>query len=236
MRHTRMVIIAVMIVLLMSYGMSWANSNFKSYTPVVTSGTVYNFEGQGEGTLISNQYAGVTFGQAPSAGRPQIDNYNWLFGYGSSSGSGVLTGSTEGGYPYPTVAGITGTFASGVSAFQAFFSDTSPLGNYTVYAYGATNNLLDSFTILAAEILPPGYGGGLFPAPGTIPLPGLYVGFQRDSADIFKVQIGPSAADGDAFAIDDFRFTTTAVPEPISMLLLGFGLTGLAVLRARGRK
>jgi hypothetical protein len=234
MRHTKMVIMAVMVVLFMSYGMSWA-SNFKSYTPVVTGGTVYDFEGKAEGTLIDTQYAGVTFGQAPLAGRPQIDNYSWLFGYGSSSGSGVLTGSTEGGYLYPTVAGITGTFTSGVSEFQAFFSDTSPLGDYTVSAYGATNNLLDTFIILASEILPSGYVGGTFPAPGTSPLPGLYVGFQRGSADIFKVQIGPSATGGDAFAIDDFQFKTSAVPEPISMLLLGFGLAGLAVLRSRGR-
>jgi hypothetical protein len=213
-----MVIIAVIVVLFMSYGMSWA-SNFKSSTSVVTGGTVYNFEGQAEGALISNQYAGVTFGQAPLAGRPMIDNSPYLYAYGSSSGTGVLTGSTEGGYPYPTVAGITGTFASGVSEFQAFFSDTAPLGDYTVYAYGASNNLLDSLTILMSETS------------------GLYVGFQLASADIFKVQIGPSSFyPGDAFAIDDFQFKTAAVPEPISMLLLGFGLTGLAVLRARGRK
>jgi hypothetical protein len=233
MRKLQVFIFLAVFALFLCNGTLWASS-FKSYTPVVTGGTLCDFEGFTEGTLISTQYSGVTFGQAPLAGRPQIDVYPWLYGYGNSSGEAVLTGSTEGGYPYPTVAGITATFATPQSSVQAFFSDTSPLGDYLVQAFGVGDVLLESFMIGSSEILPPGYTGGTFPSPGTTPLPGIYIGFERLGGDITSIQIGPGSASGDAFAIDDFRFGGGAsVPEPTTMLLLGLGLTGLAGIRRK---
>ncbi|UCG58773.1 MAG: hypothetical protein JSU70_04515 [Phycisphaerales bacterium] len=210
-------------------GTSWA-APIKSYTPVMT-GVPIDFEGFAEGTLISTQYAGITFGQ-DDGGTPMIDNYSWLYGYGCSSGSAVLTGSTTGGAPAPTVAGITLTFDSLVSDVQAFFSDTAPLGDYTIYAYDTGGILLESFTVLAAETLPPGYSGGIFPPPGTVPLPGLYVGFTRPSADIAWIQIGPSTAyPNDAFAIDDVQFRV--IPAPGAVLLGGIGASLVGWLRRR---
>src|SRR5687768_17896551 len=86
-------------------------ANAASYISPVTliGGGAITFEGFAEGTLISNQFGGVVFSQ-PDGGRPQIDNSPFLFGYTSSSGTGVLTGSTEGGAPFPTVAGLIATF------------------------------------------------------------------------------------------------------------------------------
>ncbi len=217
-------------------GISWATP-IKSYTSILSGGTLIDFEGLAEGTLIDSQYPGVTFGQAPLAGRPMIDNYPWLFGYGASSGSAVLTGSTEGGYPFPTVAGITSTFSTPQSSVQAFLSDTGPLGDYTISAFGTGGVLLESLVVLQSEILPPGYSGGLFPPPGTFPLPGIFVGFSRSTADIVELQIGPSPTSGDAFAIDDLRFGGggggAAVPEPATILLLGSGLLGMGVYARR---
>ena len=66
------------------------------------AGTLIDFEGFTEGTLIDTQYSaqGVTFVQ-PDTGRPQIDNHPGEFGYGPSSGIGMLTGSTEVERPFP---------------------------------------------------------------------------------------------------------------------------------------
>ena len=164
-----------------------------SATSTLGAAPLINFEGRAEGELIGGGvYSGVTFSQ-PDGGRPQIDNLPFLFGYTASSGVGVLTGSTEGGAPFPTVAGIIATFAVGQSAVEAYLSDTGPLGSYQVFAYGATNNLLDSFTISGVN---------------------RYVGFSNLSAPIFAIQFGPSSAFGDAFAIDDLRYVpSAAVPE-----------------------
>ncbi|UCG59885.1 MAG: hypothetical protein JSU70_10265 [Phycisphaerales bacterium] len=195
-------------------GTSWA-APIKSYVPVLTGGPVIDFEGLAEGTLISTQYPGVTFGQH-DGGTPMIDNSPMLYGYAPSSGVSVLTGSTTGGAPYPTVAGITLTFDSLVGRVQAFFSDTAPLGDYTVAAYDTGDALLESLTIFD----------------GDTP-PGLYVGFMRPVADIAWIQIGPSTVLNDAFAIDDVQFGRAVIPAPGAILLGSIGVSLVGWLRRR---
>ena len=201
---------------LLSISAASTATQIDSATTVLGGATLTDFEGFAEGTLMQNQVAGVTFGQTPLAGRPQIDNSPFLFGYVASSGTGVLTGSLEGGYPFVTVAGLTMTFSAPVAAAEVFFSDTAPLGSYTISAFNANNVLLESFLL-----------GGAGPAIAR------YVGFQYGSEQIFVV--GPSSAFGDAFAIDDLR-VARAVPEPSSWALMAMGAAALAALRRRRRR
>jgi len=227
--------------------MMGAAIGFQTYAPTLSGGTLANFEGFAEETIITTQYAGMTFSQT-GGGAPMIDNYDgngagcsgqaWCYAYGASSGSGVLTGSTEGDNII-TTAGIIVTFSSLQSDVQAFLSDTSPLGNYTVTVYSgpdATGTLLGTLTVLQGNVLPAGYSGGFFPAPGTSPLPGIYVGFTDITAEIGSFEIGPSSTEGDAYAVDDVSFggsIGSSTPEPGTLLLMSAGLLGLGVAKLR---
>jgi hypothetical protein len=192
-------------------------------------GTVIDFEGLAEGTLIDTEYSGmgVTFTQ-DDGGTPMIDNLPALFGYGPGSGTGMLTGSTTGGAQFPTVAGLVAEFSTPQAQVGAFLSDAAPLGDYTISAFGAGGVLLESFVVAGASF--PNCGTSFPVAPGC----GVFAGFDRVTADILSVQWGPSAAFGDSFAIDDVRFTGSTVPEPATLTL--FGLTAVGIAAARRRR
>jgi hypothetical protein len=207
----------IFIALLISTGYAWG-AVYTSDTSLLSGGTLINFEGQSEGTLINTQYAGVTFSQLGNnvvgSFSPMIDNSPFLYGYHASSGTGVLTGSEQGGWPFPTVAPLVATFATGQQAVEFFFSDDSPLGRYTIQAFDADNNLLDQIVLSGSAI-------------------NVYVGFTELSSVIASVGVSSDKAYNDAYSWDDFRFSSSTVPEPNTLLLIGLGMIGLAGLRKR---
>ena len=190
MKKIGMAIIAMILMLFLAGESLWADNIFSSTSTMTGASTLINFEGYGENDVISS-ISGVTFGQTPLVGNPQIDNWDavgqWKYAYGSSSGVGVLTGSKD-GYPFPTIAGITMTFGTPVYEFETFFSDTDPLGHYTVEAYGPSG-LIGSFELILSTVFDMN-GDVLFPTPSTTPHPGYYVGF-RNIGNITSIHIGP---------------------------------------------
>ncbi|NOT01927.1 MAG: hypothetical protein HOP29_15035 [Phycisphaerales bacterium] len=196
----------------------------------IAGATVIDFEGYAEGTLIDDEYTGVgvDFFTQDDGGTPMIDELPQLFGYGPTSGVNVLTGSTTGGAAFPTTAGMIAEFASPQAQAGAMFSDTAPLGDYTISAYGAGGVLLESFTLLSSEIPSPSF----FP-PSADAGNGIYVGFQFNSAVIESIQFGPSGSSGDAFAIDDFQFSAEPVPAPGAALLALIGMPVVGWVRRR---
>jgi hypothetical protein len=168
---------------------------------------IIDFEGLADSTILTNQYAGLTFTNAIilTAGISLNE-----FEFPPHSGSNVVS---DNGGP------ITIDFATPVLNFSGYFTYEEPL---TLDAFDSLDNQVDSAVSAFSS------NDALFGDAGSSPNEFLQVAF---ADGISSVTITGDPAGG-SFVMDDISFTS-AVPEPSSIFLL---LSGAALAFGVRRK
>ena len=128
---------------------------------------------------------------------------------------------------------MTFSFNAGITGFGVQL-EANTFGAFTarIEAFGANNNLLADFTV-------PGYFN---PDPASLfDDSAVFIGVLSTEADIRRIVLSVPAVENfspNSFGINDPRIQAapiTPVPEPGSMAVLGFGVSGLLVCGRRRR-
>jgi len=166
--------------------------------------TVITFDDQPAGTIITNQYAGVTFSSTSGGG---IDFHN-----GEAGNTNFLIGNPNSFQP------ITLDFTVPVEKVSL---DLISVGWATVTATAFASDLSSVLDTISVTHFPSGPENGLDNVdPITLNGPG-----------IARLRIAITTFDpADGFGIDNVSF---GVAEPATMAILGLGLAGLGYIRRR---
>lgn len=165
----------------------------------------YWYEAPGGQQNFGNYWAGVFFGPASTILENQVYGYN-DYGYPPHSGHAVLFSIST-----PYIDAIFDNPEKQISMWYTSYSD------FTLDAYDVNDNLIATMT-----------GGANYTTNSLISI-------STAGYDIKRLRMHDS---GNYFTIDDFtaEFVSgqpSGVPEPMTLLLLGFGLAGLVTLRRK---
>ncbi|MBI5453100.1 MAG: PEP-CTERM sorting domain-containing protein [Deltaproteobacteria bacterium] len=180
--------------------------------PVYAGATVIDFEGGASGTAVGSDYSGsgVVF-----------TNAYYTTDYGSENGSSTwATGETSGLYNGVGNVAMSGYFTGTTDyiSAQIIYADWAATTSSLV-VYDSSSSIL-AFTILSSSTTPYSL---------SISTPGI-------ASFVFAWQGGGSGGYDDVIGIDNLTFNTvssSSVPEPSTLLLLGSGLAGFAVVRMK---
>lgn len=170
-------------------------------------GTTINFGNNlfGDGTIITDQFDGLTFG-SDSAGDP------WRYRT-ATQGPGIVDGHLFRGAPdqNPTEWSLmfdTNIFEAAFN-FKAFSADT----HYWTISSWLEGSLVETFTFNNVS-----EDGSLF------------YGFENSLFDEIRIM---NLMDDAGFEFDNLQYSSSAVPEPGTLALLGLGLAGMGLTRRR---
>ncbi len=169
------------------------------------SATTIDFEGFPDSTILTNQYAGVTFSNAIilTAGISLNE-----FEFPPHSGANVVADN---------VGPMAITFANPVTSFSGYFTYAEPL---IVQALNAANVEVASATSLFST------NDALFGDPGSSPNEFIQVAFESGISNV-TITGGPN---GESFTLDDVAYSSPT-PEPAILSLILAGGLGLVVFR-----
>jgi hypothetical protein len=174
------------------------------------AGTILDFEGFPDSTVLATQYAGLTFTNATviTAGI-SLDELE----FPPHSGSNVVF---DNGGP------MSISFTAPVSSVSGYFTYAAPL---SLAAFNASSDMVASGASAFSSNL------ALSGDPGSSPNEFLQLTF---AGGISSITFAGDPA-GDSFTLDDLTYSAqaAATPEPGSIGLLVTGLVGLALFRRR---
>lgn len=172
--------------------------------------TTVDFNDGTDGAVVGSFYAaqGVTFSNA---------SWTTTFGLpGSSTPLGIR--STDGGFQWFSGNPLIATFSGNVTSVSIVGIDVGANG-LQINAYDAISggSLVGTSQVFGSDV-----GVGEFYTVGA-------TASLIKRVEIFQVQ----NVTGDGILLDNLEFTTSAVPEPASLALVGAGLATLAFVRRR---
>lgn len=177
------------------------------------SATLIDFESLAGGTVITNQFAGVTF--SSNAGFQNIVTTQPGIGFGANF---ICTAAVGSGVNCTQQTILT--FATGVSGLSFWQVGDNQTVN------GTTVALVDVFVGGAFAATVNILGDTNFNNPNLVDLTAF--------SNVTSIRMH-DITDGGGLGWDNFSFTTTAVPEPetYALMLAGLGLLGFAARRRK---